>query len=567
MKIAFIFPGQGPQYPGMGADIAQDFPVASAVFNKIAESFQKVDPGFDLGALQTDSNNDTLMRTDVCQALVFSHSLMAWAAFEQELENGPNYSVVAALGHSFGELAAIVAARSLDLETMSEIVLRRGQLMQGGPEGRMLNIEGLDRSTLQDLIKQFDINRETVNRVYLAIQQGPRLHAVGGLPHAVLEFESFLKQRGVSCRSILGVKKALHTPFQLEIRSKFRKSLSSVSFQPLQIPVISTARGNFYASDEIADNLAAQFDCEMRFGESLEHITTLNPDIYLVFGPGSKVAELLAHYNGINSERIRVIERSKQLQKVAAEVRGGAILIGSTKSIDDNREFNYGLVRKTLRGFERKNEEYLLIERNGRVGSLATELDRSSTLIFCKGSFNPIHLGHISLLEASRRRHPGAWGTFAISVHTNKGIIERRDLLSRIKLIVRAGYPVVLSYSGYFYENVSWLRSHAPYLRIIFPIGADALDRLVDYFSPEEFAERFPGVLFEYSDRESGRLSRDCMHPAYDGIRRMELEPHAYSISSTEIRKFATTGRMNEVKARMPVSAAEEYLRNFKAKA
>ena len=186
VKLAFLFPGQGAQYPGMGQDLARDFPAARSVRGEIASALRGIDPQLDLEELLRAPEPGALLRTDLCQTAVFAHSAMAWAAFDQELRSAPGSPVVvAALGHSFGELTAHLAAGTLDLPAMSALVLLRGRLVLTAPEGALLNVDGPGRDEVCGLVAEHCAGRPASDRVYLAISQAPRLHAVGGLPGGV----------------------------------------------------------------------------------------------------------------------------------------------------------------------------------------------------------------------------------------------------------------------------------------------------------------------------------------------------------------------------------------------
>jgi [acyl-carrier-protein] S-malonyltransferase len=568
-KLALVFPGQGAQYERMGNDLATDFPVAAATRNAIAAVFRDADEGFDLVQLMESGHAKDLLRTDVCQAVVFAHSAMAWAAFDEELRRADAaYCPVAALGHSFGELTAHLVAGTLDVNAMSALVFHRGHLMLGSPEGALLNVEECDREEVLRLIAAYSASKLSNGNVYLAISQAPRLHTVGGLSAGIDEFGRYLRKQKVNCRLVTGVHKPLHTPLQQSIRLRFEDVLARMPFEKPRFPVISTGRGDFHVPGEAAQELAAQIDSEMRFSQSIRRIGSLNPDLYVVFGPGSKLAELLAYYNGIDPDRIRVVERSAQVGALVAECCRSA---SDPKRLSQNRQtrsLSRLLLKRTLLGFEEGHEQYVLLEPDGTIDLLKNALGRSGTLIYYKGSFNPIHVGHVALFEASRRRHPGSWGFFALSVHTNKGLLDTAEMLFRARLILRAGYAVALSYSGYFYENVAWIHAQAPGLRLVMPTGVDALRRLIHYFSPEAFADHFSGVIFEYADREGQKklLPEVGGNPSYSGIRCVQLVPEVRTLTSSAIREAARKGMEQDLSSQMPGDTLQLFLKRWRGR-
>src|SRR5215472_5869239 len=144
MKIAFVFPGQGAQYAGMGRDVAEKFPVARAAFNDADAALD-----FPISRLCFEGPEDELKLTENTQPAILTTSIAFFRIFE---EKGIRPDFVA--GHSLGEYWALVAAASLPLSEAVRLVRRRGRYMQEGVPvgvGAMAAILGLDLPAVQSV--------------------------------------------------------------------------------------------------------------------------------------------------------------------------------------------------------------------------------------------------------------------------------------------------------------------------------------------------------------------------------------------------------------------------------
>jgi len=222
-------------------------------------------------------------------------------------------------------------------------------------------------------------------------------------------------------------------------------------------------------------------------------------------------------------------------------------------------------IRLPLEALKRaNNKQMLLIDKAGRVGTIRDFFRDKDHVIVIKGSFNPIHNGHTYLFEAASRKYPYAGCAFAVSFHTAKGNVTVDELSARARLINKAGYPVIISKSGYFYRNAAYLRKTLPHARIIFPLGIDALTSLLNYFSPDEFKAHFEDVIFEYLGRPGSdiRLPERFRRPEYSNINFLGKGLDE-SISSSLIRNLKAQNRREEIEKLMPVSAVEPYWLEF----
>lgn len=156
MKIGLLFPGQGAQKVGMGADLAQAFPVARQVFEEADEAL-----GFGLARLCFEGPDEELRLTANTQPAILATSIAALRAFTSEMELRP----VVAAGHSLGEYSALVAAGAISLADALRAVRARGQLMQEAcpaGSGTMAALIGLDPATVTRICQEASREGEVV---------------------------------------------------------------------------------------------------------------------------------------------------------------------------------------------------------------------------------------------------------------------------------------------------------------------------------------------------------------------------------------------------------------------
>ncbi|HJP93478.1 MAG TPA: aminotransferase class III-fold pyridoxal phosphate-dependent enzyme [Pyrinomonadaceae bacterium] len=200
-----------------------------------------------------------------------------------------------------------------------------------------------------------------------------------------------------------------------------------------------------------------------------------------------------------------------------------------------------------------------LLEPNGEM-SLADEQTRWADRFVCfKGSFNPIHNGHISLFNAALTTQSNSSGAFALSFHTFKRPLSREDLLFRTRLIHLAGYPVMVSRSGRFSHIAEFFRKISPALQLVFPVGIDVLLRLLNYYELSEFEALFSNSSFEYFSREG--FNRE-LPSSFSGYPRVSfLGENRYSfVTSSKLWQLCAEEAGDQVRALMPSGAVEYFL-------
>ncbi len=167
-------------------------------------------------------------------------------------------------------------------------------------------------------------------------------------------------------------------------------------------------------------------------------------------------------------------------------------------------------LKETLSNLESGLEHPITISKEGKLIRLE-DLSRQGDLILMKGSFNPVHNHHLEIMKQTEKAYPKAIPCFSISIETySKGNLDIQNLVRRIEMINKLGYPVIVFRGGYFLRNVSYLRNHRFIKnKIIFPLGSDTVNRLVevgyknfkDKIQLKEFYAHFENVEFPYVQR------------------------------------------------------------------
>jgi [acyl-carrier-protein] S-malonyltransferase len=257
-QIAFVFPGQGSQYVGMGRALAESSPAAAAVFRAADEAL-----GEPISRLAWDGPEEDLNRTEIAQPALLAASI-AYLEAVREQWNALAVDIPApafAAGHSMGQYTALVAAGALDLADAVRLVRTRGELMQAsgaGREGRMAAIIGLDDARLPDLVAQ-----ASEHGIFgIANRNSPGQVVVSGERAAIEAGLGIAKTLGARRAIELPVSVAAHSPLMAEAAEGMRKVLAGVTFRDPRPPLLANADARLITT---ADGCWA---------ELVEHLTT-----------------------------------------------------------------------------------------------------------------------------------------------------------------------------------------------------------------------------------------------------------------------------------------------------
>jgi trans-AT polyketide synthase, acyltransferase and oxidoreductase domains len=263
---AWLFPGQGSQHKGMGADLFAAYPEHCAQADEIL--------GYPLHELCADDPDGRLRRTEFAQPAMFVVNALAALATRSA---APAYLA----GHSLGELNALHAAGCFDFTAGVRLVQRRGQLMARAAGGGMLAVLGLDLDALTRLldglgVTELDVaNHNTAEQVVLS---GPQ--------DALSRVAARIRETGQGRCVPLNVSAAFHSRYMQEAAAQFGRFLDGVPLQPPRVPVIANVTGAPYPATGLAELLVQQISSPVRWRDSMRYLAGQGVDDVVEVGPG-----------------------------------------------------------------------------------------------------------------------------------------------------------------------------------------------------------------------------------------------------------------------------------------
>jgi [acyl-carrier-protein] S-malonyltransferase len=282
-KLAFLFPGQASQYPGMGRDLAANFAESKAVFDEADAAL-----GFSLSQMCFEGSEDDLKLTANTQPSILTVSVAAWRALAQRGIT-PDY----AAGHSLGEYSALVAAGAIQFADAVKIARKRGQYMQEAVpagEGAMAAILGLSPTDVADVCKKA-AQGEVISPANL---NSPEQTVVSGHAAAVKRAVEIAMQSGAKRAVVLPVSAPFHCALMQPAQQRLEPDLRAVKFRPLQFPVITNVDAEAETSgDEARESLIRQVTMPVRWLDSIRDMIEQGVTIFVEVGPGKVLAGLL----------------------------------------------------------------------------------------------------------------------------------------------------------------------------------------------------------------------------------------------------------------------------------
>lgn len=282
-KIAFVFPGQGAQYVGMGKEFADKYEVASKIFDDASEAI-----GYDMKKMCFDSSDEDLKKTENTQPSILTASYAIYKVIE---EKGIIPHAVAGL--SLGEYSALVASGAIDFKDGIKIVQKRGKYMQEEVPigvGTMAAILGLEN----DKVAQACQMASSIGIVEPANYNCPKQLVIAGEILAVEKAVEHCRELGAKKAVMLPVSAPFHTSMLLGAGKKLGEELENIVIRKHNIPVVSNIDAKYIeCHTTIKDKLIKQVSNPVQWESSIETLINDGVNIFLEIGPGNALSKFI----------------------------------------------------------------------------------------------------------------------------------------------------------------------------------------------------------------------------------------------------------------------------------
>ncbi|MCS7039944.1 MAG: ACP S-malonyltransferase [Caldilineales bacterium] len=314
-----LFPGQGAQQVGMGADIVAHSPAAAAVFAQ-ADAIL----GVPLSRLCFEGPEDELTDTYNAQPALLTASIAALRAVEEQI--GRPLPAAAAAGHSMGEYSALVAAGALDFADALRLVRERGRLMKAADQkapGGMAAIIALDTPVVEAICRQ--AGEATGGFVHIANDNCPGQVVISGDEAALTAAMAAAEAAGARKVVRLAISIAAHSPLMGVVQDEFAAAVLATPIQTPRFPVIANITAQPLTTVEaIRQELIGQLQSRVQWTASMQYLLDQGYDTFYEFGPGGVLAGLLKRID----RRLRGIPSVatwEDVQALAARLAGEAV--------------------------------------------------------------------------------------------------------------------------------------------------------------------------------------------------------------------------------------------------
>ena len=281
MKKAYVFPGQGAQYPGMGKELYDNYPLAKEMMNKANEIL-----GFDILKIMFEGTEQDLMQTKVTQPAIFIHSVTLANILSD------NFKPDMVAGHSLGEFSALVTAKAMTYEDGLKLVFARAMAMQKACEihpSTMAAVIGLDEKTVEEVLSTITeeivvpANYNTIGQIVIS----------GSIKGIELAMEK-LKAAGAKRVLPLKVGGAFHSPLMEPARLELETAINKTPFQTPICPIYQNVSAlPSIDSMQIKQNLIDQLTSPVKWTQTIKNMINDGAKEFIEVGPGNVLQGLI----------------------------------------------------------------------------------------------------------------------------------------------------------------------------------------------------------------------------------------------------------------------------------
>ncbi|RCW94033.1 ACP S-malonyltransferase [Winogradskyella arenosi] len=281
---AYIFPGQGAQFTGMGLDLYENSPLAQELFEKANTIL-----GFHITDIMFEGSKEDLKETKVTQPAVFLHSVILAKTL------GDSFKPDMVAGHSLGEFSALVAAGALTFEDGLKLVSQRAIAMQKACElqpSTMAAVLGLEDAVVEEVCKTID------GVVVAANYNCPGQLVISGEVEAINKACEALKEAGARRALVLPVGGAFHSPLMEPAREELAAAIENTTFSKPNCPIYQNVTASAITDEnEIKANLISQLTAPVRWTQSVQQMINDGASLFTEVGPGKVLQGLVKKIN------------------------------------------------------------------------------------------------------------------------------------------------------------------------------------------------------------------------------------------------------------------------------